>query len=262
MPNPRTLVITGATGAIGSALAHRLAALPDCRLILPVRDAERGERLASELQRVRADLELRIEQVDLERKAEIEAFAGRLDMPIQVLLNLAAVTPRQREQTPDGIERQFATNVLGYFWMIQSLLPQLRAGAPARVINVASYWAGGLRLDDLEFQRRSYDNDTAYRQSKQADRMLSAAFAERLAGDRISVNACHPGDVPSKLARNLGFGGHQSADEAADTPAWLATDEQGQEISGAYFAGRRREPCPFMRDRAEVEALFERCAAY
>jgi NAD(P)-dependent dehydrogenase (short-subunit alcohol dehydrogenase family) len=255
-------VITGATGAIGSALARRLAALPDCRLILPVRDAARGERLAAELQRVRADLELRIEPVDLERKASIEAFAERLDAPVQVLLNLAAVTPRRREQTPEGIERQLATNVLGYFWMIRSLLPQLRAGAPARVINVASYWAGGLRLDDLEFRRRSYDNDAAYRQSKQADRMLSAAFAQRLAGDRISVNACHPGDVPSRLARNLGFGGHQSADEAADTPAWLATDEQGQEISGAYFARRRRETCPFMRDRAGVESLYERCAEY
>ena len=262
MAKPRNFVITGATGAIGSALARRLAALPDCRLILPVRDAARGERLAAELHRLRADLELRIERVDLERKAEIEAFAERLDAPVQVLLNLAAVTPRQRELTPEGIERQFATNVLGYFWMIRSLLPRLRAGAPARVINVASYWAGGLRLDDLEFRRRRYDNDTAYRQSKQADRMLSAAFAERLAGDRISVNACHPGDVPSRLARNLGFGGHQSADEAADTPAWLAIDAQGQAISGAYFARRRREPCPFMQDREAVQTLFERCGEY
>ncbi len=262
MPKSRTMVVTGATGAIGGALARRLAALPECRLILPVRDAAKGERLATELRQVRAGLELRIQVVDLGRKSQIEAFAERLDAPVQVLLNLAAVTPRQREQTPEGIERQLATNVLGYFWMIRSLLPQLRAGAPARVINVASYWAGGLRLDDLEFRRRRYDNDAAYRQSKQADRMLSTAFAERLAGDRISVNACHPGDVPSRLARNLGFGGHQSAAEAADTPAWLATDDQGQAVSGAYFARRRREPCPFMQDRAGVEALFERCGEY
>ena len=54
--------------------------------------------------------------------------------------------------------------------------------APARVVNVASYWAGGLDLEDLEFKRRRYDNDAAYRQSKQADRMLTVAFAERLRG--------------------------------------------------------------------------------
>ena len=157
---------------------------------------------------------------------------------------------------------QFATNIMSYLWMMDAFTPILTRSAPARVVNVASYWAGDLGLDDLEFRRRRYDNAAAYRQSKQADRMLSAAFAERLAGDRISVNACHPGDVPSRLARNLGFGGHQSADEAADTPAWLATDDRGQAVSGAYFARRRRESCPFMQDRAGVEALFERCGAY
>jgi retinol dehydrogenase 12 len=41
----------------------------------------------------------------------------------------------------------------------------LKASAPARVVNVASYWAGGLDLNDLEFTRRSYDNDQAYRYS-------------------------------------------------------------------------------------------------
>jgi NAD(P)-dependent dehydrogenase (short-subunit alcohol dehydrogenase family) len=92
--------------------------------------------------------------------------------------------------------------------------------------------------------------------------MLSAAFAERLRAEGISVNACHPGDVPSRLARNLGFGGHESAEEAADTPAWLAMDDQGQASTGAYFARRRREHCPFMQDRKQVEALFERCEAY
>jgi len=40
----------------------------------------------------------------------------------------------------------------------------------------------GLEFDDLEFKRRRYDNDEAYRQSKQADRMLTvAALYERLA---------------------------------------------------------------------------------
>jgi len=262
MPKPQTIVVTGATGVIGEALTLRLGRLPTTRLILPVRDSAKGARLADHLRKLNRDLELRIETVDLERKSESQAFARRVDEPIQVLVNLAAVTPRRREETPEGIERQLATNVLGYFWMIDCLRPQLQAGAPSRVVNVASYWAGGLQLDDLEFRRRSYDNDAAYRQSKQADRMLTAAFAQRFASDGISVNACHPGDVPSRLARNLGFGGHQSADEAADTPAWLATGAEGRAVSGAYFAHRQREPCPFMRDRRAVEALFARCAEY
>lgn len=97
-----------------------------------------------------------------------------------MLINNAACTPRTRQETPEGIELQFATNVLGYYWLIDGFTEILKASAPARVINVASYWAGGLDISDLEFKRRSYDNGKAYRQSKQANRMLSAAFAEKL----------------------------------------------------------------------------------
>ena len=63
--------------------------------------------------------------------------------------------------------------------MTQAFGEVLKESAPARVINVASYWAGDLDVDDLEFKRRRYNNGTAYRQSKQANRMLTAAFAER-----------------------------------------------------------------------------------
>ena len=129
-------------------------------------------------------------------------------------------------------------------------------------MNVASYWAGGLDLNDLEFRRRSYHNDAAYRQSKQANRMLTVAFAHRLAGQGITVNACHPGDVNSVLSNNLGFGGHQSPDEGARTPVWLATSQVGESTTGRYFEQMRDVKCRFGRDRAAVEALFEACGAY
>lgn len=85
--------------------------------------------------------------------------------------------------------------------------------APARVVNVASDWADGLDLDDPEFRRRHSHNDAAYRQSSQADRILSVAFAERLKDLGVIVNVCHLGDVVSNLSRNLGFGGHETADQ-------------------------------------------------
>jgi len=94
---------------IGEALILRLARLPSTRLILPMRNPAKGARLVDRLRRLNGDLELRIETVDLERKSEIQAFVRRVDEPIQVLVNLAAVTPRRREGTPEGIERQLAT---------------------------------------------------------------------------------------------------------------------------------------------------------
>jgi NAD(P)-dependent dehydrogenase (short-subunit alcohol dehydrogenase family) len=138
----------------------------------------------------------------------------------------------------------------------------LAASAPSRVVNVASYWAGGLDLDDPEFRSRPYDNDDAYRQSKQADRMLSAAFAERLAERDVTVNACHPGDVRSNLSRDLGFGGHETPEQGAATPVWLATEDVGAEHTGRYFEHRRESTDRFTRDRDAVEALYRLCESY
>jgi retinol dehydrogenase 12 len=74
---------------------------------------------------------------------------------------------------------QFAANALGDFWMIQFLSEHFKSVGTGCVINVASYWAGDLDPTDLEFKKRRYNNGTAYRQSKQADRMLTVAIAMR-----------------------------------------------------------------------------------
>jgi len=152
--------------------------------------------------------------------------------------------------------------VLGYFWMTQLFSEHLKKSASARVINVASYWAGDLDLADLEFKRRRYNNGIAYRQSKQANRMLTVAFAARLKSYEVTVNACHPGDVNSRLSNDLGFGGHATPDEGADTAVWLATDPAAQGETGKYFEQRRTVRCRFGEDQAAVDALYEACLSY
>jgi retinol dehydrogenase-13 len=205
---------------------------------------------------------VRYELVDVSRRSSIQALAGRWRGPLHVLVNNAAVTPGRREETPEGIELQFATNVLGYFWMIQEFTGHLKRSTPARVVNVASYWAGDLDLDDLEFKRRRYRNGQAYRQSKQADRMLTVAFAERLRPYGVTIYACHPGDVNSKLSNNLGFGGHETPQHGARTPVWLATTNAGQVETGKYFEHMREARCWFGEDKQAVERLYQACSAY
>jgi NAD(P)-dependent dehydrogenase (short-subunit alcohol dehydrogenase family) len=206
--------------------------------------------------------DVRTEVVDVSRRAELDAFAKRWRGPLQVLINNAAIAPRTRTETPEGIEMQLATNVLGYVWMMRAFEAALRASAPARIVNVASYWAGDLDMADLQFQRRPYNNDTAYRQSKQANRMLTLAFAKRWPPSQITVNACHPGDASSVLSNALGYGGHESPEDAADTPVWLATDPSVAGITGSYFARRAQRPCEFASDQKAIAALDAICANY
>ena len=258
----RVCLVTGATGAIGKAIARQIAGRPDTEVVLACRNEDRASQTVGEIVETTGNPRVRYELVDVSRKASVQALAQRWRGPLHALVNGAAVTPRRRQETPEGIELQLATNVLGYVWMIQSLTEHLKRSAPSRVVNVASYWAGDLDLSDLEFKRRHYDNNQAYRQSKQADRILTVSFAERLKPFGISVNACHPGDVRSALSNNLGFGGHQTPDEGARTPVWLAMEPIGHEQSGKYFEQMQAVRCPFAADRESVDGLHEACLRY
>jgi retinol dehydrogenase-13 len=92
--------------------------------------------------------------------------------------------------------------------------------------------------------------------------MLTVAFSERYKSFNITVNSCHPGDVNSKLSNNLGFGGYETPDQGARTPAWLATSPDVEGITGKYFSNRRESACEFSRDRMEITRLVQLCELY
>ncbi len=84
-------------------------------------------------------------------------------------------------------------NLRGAFFLVQQLLPQLRAGvtadSPARIINIGSI--GGLHIPNWE----SY----AYGASKAALHHLTRALAKRLGREGIAVTAIAPGPFPSRM---------------------------------------------------------------
>jgi NAD(P)-dependent dehydrogenase (short-subunit alcohol dehydrogenase family) len=255
-------LVTGATGAIGKAIARQLAAKPNSEVVLVCRNPSKAEQAAAEITAATGNPKVRFALADMSRLKDIQNLAKRWSGPLHVLINNAACTPRTRQDTPEGIEMQFATNVLGYFRLIETFTDILKASAPARIVNVSSYWAGGLNLNDLEFTHRRYDNDSAYRQSKQANRMLTLIFSEKLRAYGISVNACHPGDVNSKLSNDLGFGGHETPDQGAETPVWLATHPIGMETTGRYYEHKQEVICSYSLDKQAANALYQACANY
>lgn len=262
MNNRRVVIVTGAYGEIGKAIAESIANDHQYEVVLIGRDENKLISAVSDIRSNTSNQFVCYEVVDLSRKESVEKLAAGWEGPLHVLVNNAGTTPRQRMETHEGIEMQFATNVLGYFWMISFMSKFMHDAVDARIVNVASYWAGGLDFDDMEFKHRSYNNDTAYRQSKQADRMLSTYFAEKLSKYGIKVNACHPGDVNSKLSNNLGYGGHESPASGASTPVWLAVSEQAADYSGKYFEHKQQVNCGFSNDQQQVQKLYELCEGY
>ena len=255
----KLVIVTGANGAIGKAIVHQLAE-KDYEVIMVCRDLSKAQEAKKEIIHKIPEAKIRIEIADLSRQSEIKSLAARVNKPVFALVNNAASTPKKRTETPEGIEEQFAANVLNYFWMSHAFHEHLEKSSNSRIVNVASCWAGDLDPDDLEFKKRQYDNNIAYRQSKQANRMLTVSFAEKFKQNGIMVNACHPGEVNSKLSNSLGFGGSQSPDRGAETPVLLATTKE--QNSGKWYVSMKEQSCQFSKNKTAIEQLYEICMKY
>lgn len=264
-------IVTGPTSGIGKEIASQLASR-GAEVILACRDVERGKRTAEEIREQATAAQPAVVPVDTSSHTSIREFARefrqRYDR-LDVLVNNAGVLCPQRSTSVDGVELTVATNVIGYYLMTRELLDILRGSAPARVVNVASTFASDLDLDDLQFERRPYDGMRAYAQSKACDRMLTRAFARRLAEAGVTVNAMAPGlvtetnlydDLPADVRHQLQQQPSRSVAEGADTAVWLAAATDVEGLSGKFFEQRAEQPCQF-RDLEAEEKLWALCQA-
>jgi NAD(P)-dependent dehydrogenase (short-subunit alcohol dehydrogenase family) len=146
----------------------------------------------------------------------------------------------------------------------------LAASRPSRLLFVASQRAGGLDLDDVQWERRRFGGIKAYEASKQANRMLAWVFAERLREQGVDVHVIHPGGINTGIGRNqkglwgllvrLAFKTQKPVAEGADTATWLATEPGLQGETGKFWDQRAERACEF-RDREKCRELWARCEA-
>lgn len=189
------------------------------------------------------------------------------------LLTTQGYGPKLKKLTDIGVEQTFAVNVLGHQLLTHLLLDELKNAAPSRIINTASHYAGGLDIDDINFDKRSYNETLAYKQTKQANRMLTREWARRLEKDNISVYSLTPGFVPTtELFREQNIIGKfllkvfaliegRTIEEGADTIVWLASAEKIEGSNGGFFNQRKEEKCKF-NNPEEEKRLWDKCESY
>ncbi len=187
----------------------------------------------------------------MSRLAAVSDLARRLcerDTPIHALINNAGALFTRREETPEGLERTLATDLLSPYLLTRLLLPVLAATSDARIINVSS---GGMYTQkihpaDLNYTRGVYDGATAYARAKRGLVILSEVWAEDLKDRRVCVQAMHPGwvDTPGLEASLPGF--HRlvrpllrNPNQGADTITWLAASPVAGRTSGLFWLDRK-----------------------
>jgi NAD(P)-dependent dehydrogenase (short-subunit alcohol dehydrogenase family) len=240
-------LITGANAGLGRAIAAGLARL-GAGVILGCRDRGRGEAALSEISSATGSETIELMLVDLSSQQSVRAIAadvrrqhGRLD----VLINNAAIFKNSRSTTADGYETMFATNHLGPFLLTNLLLDVLKAGAPARIVNITAPSTTRLDFDDLQGEK-SFRALSAFGASKMCNLLFTYELARRLAGSGVTANAVHPGLVKSNImgeapapVRWLTGLFSSPPERAAETPIYLASSPEVADVTGQFFKDKR-----------------------
>lgn len=204
----KTCVITGATSGVGYHSARRLAKA-GARVVMLCRNPEKARKVQDELSRefgAEADVFI----ADMRNLAELARAAAEIAKKypkIDVLVNNAGVFNKRRRLTPDGHEEIFGIIHLAAFVLTTALIPNLKAAAPARIIDINSegHRFGGLKMDDLDWSRRLYIPLQAYGAAKIAQLLTGLELSRRLQSSGVSVFIMHPGAVRTNIGMNNNF---------------------------------------------------------
>jgi len=221
-------LVTGGSGAIGSAICRRLAADGFDVIVHANRHAEAAERLAAEIGGCATSFDV------VDAHASLAALESLLEAgPIQVLVNNAGVHDdaafpgMKREQW----ERVIAVALDGFYNVTQPLsLPMIRTRW-GRIINITSVTA--------EIGNRGQTN---YAAAKGALHATTLSLARELASRGITVNCVSPGLIDTAMSagafdeatirRLVPLQRAGTPDDVANAVAFLASD------AASYITGQ------------------------
>ena len=188
---PSSVLITGATGGIGSALAEAYAA-PGVTLVLHGRNEARLAAVAERC--VARGAEVRTRALEVRDRPALQAWiaqtAAALPIDLAVInagVNIRVDPARGAESWPE-VEKLLEINVLASFAAVDALLPAMRAckrGQIALMSSLAGYY--GLPISP------------SYSASKAALKAYGEAMRGLLAAEGIGVSVVMPGFVATPM---------------------------------------------------------------
>ncbi|KAM5181617.1 dehydrogenase/reductase SDR family member 12 [Mantella aurantiaca] len=244
----KSYLITGGNSGIGKAAALAIA-MRGGIVHLVCRNKEKAEEAKKEIITSSGNENVLVHLLDMSNPKEIWEFAERFksENRLHVLINNAGCMVNKREVTEDGIEKNFATNVLGTYILTRALLPLLKTEDDARVVTVSS---GGmlvqkLDLSDLQSEKGPFDGTMVYAQNKRQQVILTEQWAKSY--PKIHFSVMHPGwaDTPAVKSSMPDFYERmknrlRTEEQGADTVVWLAVSPAAaKHPSGLFFQDRR-----------------------
>ena len=195
----KVAIVTGANSGIGLETTARLAEM-GAKVVMACRDTEKAAAALKDIKKRGDHLDLEIISLDLGDLASVKQFTNEFTAKhksLHILVNNAGVMRTPLWRTNQGAEIQMGVNHFGHFYLTNLLVPALsNAEGNSRVVNVSSIAherARSLGIDDIHWEKRSYDTAEAYCRSKLANVLFSNEFNRRTNKYGIYSNSLHPG---------------------------------------------------------------------
>ena len=271
----KVVIITGANRGIGKEAAKEIAKI-GAKVYMACRSLDSANEAKEKIIKGTGNHNVLVKHLDLASADSIINFAKQFkkeESKLDVLINNAGISSGSKKLNDAGVELTFAINVLGHHYLTKLLIDLLEKSSPSRIINVASEYAGGLDLNDINYDKRSYGTTAAYKQSKQANRMLTREWAKRVFNKNISVYSMTPGWVPNTdlfreqstfnkvVIKTVGAVGGRSVEQGADTIVWLASSDKVEGSNGGFFKDRKELLCQF-NNPEEEKKLWDLCERF
>ncbi len=204
----KVAIITGATSGLGKEATNVLAS-KDATVVMAVRNTQKGESVAREINKTYPNSKIDVRKLDLNSLSSVKSFADEIIASytqLDILINNAGVMACPFSKTEDGLEIQMGVNHLGHFALTGYLLPLLKKTKASRIVATSSmaHRQGNINFDDINWETRKYATAKAYGDSKLANLYFAYELARKLKGDPDApiVTAAHPGWTTTELQRH------------------------------------------------------------
>lgn len=206
--NGKVIIVTGSTSGIGKEAA-RVIAGKNAKLIMAVRDMEKGKAAAEEIRKAFSGADVEVRKLDLASIESIKSFAESFSSDfdrLDILINNAGIMMPPYSKTADGFEIQMGTNHIGHFALSGLLMPVLKHTEGSKIVVLSSglHARGEIDFNDMNWENRKYNTQQAYADSKIANLYFAYELARRLevSGNNPKVTAAHPGWTATELQRH------------------------------------------------------------
>lgn len=254
----KVFIVTGANSGVGMETTRQLIK-QGAHVVMACRRVDAARDVAKEFDGLKGTYEIiRLDLADLQSVREFAtkflANYSRLD---GLDCNAGMVCMENKVQrTKDGLETTIAISYFGHFLLTELLLDIIKSTPSSRIVLLSSVVHAGsekkrhdVHLEDLNYQKRPFNNFAAYGEAKVACNLYALELSERLKDEGVATFSVHPGWARSNFGGNgwmmrlmrivlapmMPFISNSNVESAQTSLHCLISDE-ALKHSGAYFS--------------------------